>query len=148
MVPWKRVASWHCSACGKCCKEYRVRLTFYEYLKLKNTGFVEERNGKYFIKKIGNKCPFQIGNLCYLQGKNKPVACKLYPFIIRKKGEDLAYYEYKNEIFYVYVDLGCPNVKIGEGKGIEKFVKEAIEIYLSTTRIPTLLTNPTSFFIY
>ena len=112
-VPWKQVASWHCNACGKCCREYTVRLTFYEYLLLRKTGFVEEKATGYYIKKIGKSCPFQHRNLCLLHGKIKPKACRLFPFVILKKGEEDARYEFKGEEFYVYLELGCPNIKIG-----------------------------------
>lgn len=142
-VPWRQVASWRCSACGKCCNEYAVRLSFYEYLKLKPTGFVYERNGKFYIRKIGNKCPFQLGNICSIQ-KIKPVACKLFPFFIeRKKGKEEALYEYKNEEFYVYLDTYCKNVKLGKAKKeIEEMVKEAIKIYLGEKKESILLTHP------
>jgi len=132
LVPWRRVHSWHCVACGRCCREYRVPLRFYEYLRLKGTGFVEERFGKFYIRKIGNICPFQHGNLCALQGELKPTACKLYPFSIRKKGDELAEFEYEGETFYVYVDVStCPNVVLGKpGFLMRKLVEEAIQIYL------------------
>jgi len=129
-VPWKRVNSWHCSACGKCCMQYKVRLNFYEYLILKHTGYIEEKAGKYYIKKIGKKCPFQIGRLCSLHGKNKPLACRIYPFVILRKGEEEAYYEYMNEALYVYVETACPNIKLGKyNEKMEKMIKEAVEIY-------------------
>lgn len=130
-VPWRSVSSWYCSACGECCKGYKVRLSFYEYLKLKHTGFVEEKVGRYYIRKINNTCPFQIGNLCSLQGETKPLACKLYPFVVLKRGNDKALYEYNNEEFYVYVELGCPNLKLGKSnKKIEVLVREAIQLFL------------------
>ena len=108
-----------------------MRLSFYEYLKLKHTGFVEEKVGRYYIKKIKNTCPFQIGNLCSLQGKTKPLACKLYPFVVLKRGDEKALYEYNNEEFYVYVEVGCPNLKLGRSnKKIESLVKEAVQLFL------------------
>jgi len=142
-VPWRFVASWYCSACGKCCKEYKVRITFYEYLKLKHTGFVEEKAGRFYIRKINDNCPFQVGNLCSLQGKQKPLACKLYPFVVLKKGDDKALYEYANEEFYVYVELGCPNVKLSKipTENIKSLVEEAISIFLGK-REANLITCP------
>mgnify|MGYP000409704071 CR=1 FL=1 len=141
-VPWRRVASWHCTACGKCCREYTVRLNFYEYLRLKNTGFVEEKAGKYYIKKFGKMCPFQTGNYCMLQKKNKPMACKLFPFIILKKGEKEALYEFNGEEYYVYVELGCPNLKLGKPENMEILVKEAIQLYLGIKKMPFLQYHP------
>jgi len=140
-VGWRRVSSWYCSACGECCYKYKVKLTFYEYLKLKNTGFVEEKANRYYIKKIGGKCPFQIGRLCSLQGKLKPIACKLYPFFIRKKGGDDAFYEFDGEEYYVYVNLDCPNVVLGKPKPLmEKLVREALMVYRGEKRSVELIT--------
>ncbi len=135
-VPWRRVHSWKCVACGRCCREYRVPLRFYEYLKLRHTGFVEERYGRFYIRKIGGRCPFQIGRLCSLQGEMKPVACKLYPFSVRKKGDEMAEYEYEGETYYVYVDVStCPNVVLGRPSEVMlKLVKEAVQIYLGEKR--------------
>lgn len=140
-VPWKQVASWHCNACGKCCREYTVRLTFYEYLLLRKTGFVEEKATGYYIKKIGKSCPFQHRNLCLLHGKIKPKACRLFPFVILKKGEEDARYEFKGEEFYVYLELGCPNIKIEKG-GIVPLVEEAIKVYLGLQFMPALQHQP------
>ena len=119
-----------------------MRLNFYEYLRLKNTGFVEERGNKYYIKKIGNQCPFQHGNLCILQNKNKPKACRLFPFIILKRGEKEAFYEFDGEKFFVYVELGCPNIELGEPMNIEALVEEAIRIYLGKQKMPLLQYHP------
>jgi len=142
IVPWTRVKSWHCTACGKCCMEYRVPLRFYEYLKLRSTGFVEERGTRFYIKKIGKKCPFQVGRLCSLQGTIKPLACKLYPFKIREKGEEEAEFEYKGETFYVYVDAStCPNIVLGKPTPmLKKLITEAIQIYLGEKRRVELIT--------
>ncbi len=131
-IPWRRVSNWFCSACGRCCNEYIVPLRTYEYLKLKSTGFVEERYGKFYIKKINGRCPFQIENICILQGKYKPLACKLYPFQIKKKGDELAEFEYKGEVFYVYVDVSvCPNIRIGRaGENMRRLVAEAVQLYI------------------
>jgi len=133
-VPWRRVLSWHCDACGECCRKFKPKLTFYEYLKLKDTGFVEERAGRYYIKKINGACPFQRENLCLLQGEVKPISCKVFPFLIyRKPAKDaeLAYYEF-DEIYYVYVNTECPNVllskKIVENPVIAYMIREAVEV--------------------
>lgn len=142
-VPWRLVASWHCNACGNCCKEYRVRLRAYEYLKLRNTGLIEERAGRFFIKKIGGQCPFQNGNLCSL-GNSKPIACKLYPFSILKKGEEEALFEYEGEEFYVYVDDFCRNVRLKKSLNpsaeIVMKIEEAMEIFLGKRKELNLLT--------
>jgi Fe-S-cluster containining protein len=144
LVPWREVKSWHCTACGRCCREYRVPLRFYEYLKLRATGFVEERFGKFYIKKIGKMCPFQVGRLCSLQGNNKPTACKLYPFMIEKRGDAKAEFEYKGETFYVYVDVStCPNIVLGKaGSAMHKLVTEAVQVYLGEKKSLEFITAP------
>ncbi|MEM4747463.1 MAG: YkgJ family cysteine cluster protein [Archaeoglobaceae archaeon] len=142
-VPWRFVASWHCDACGICCNKYRVRLRAYEFLKLKGTGFVEEKAGRFFIKKINKKCPFQIGNLCSL-GNSKPIACKLYPFSILKKGENSASFEFEGEEYFVYVDTFCKNVVLKRDKRpspiVEREIKEALEILTGKRSELNLLT--------
>ncbi|MEM1579235.1 MAG: YkgJ family cysteine cluster protein [Archaeoglobaceae archaeon] len=142
-VPWKLVASWHCDACGICCTQYRVRLRAYEFLKFRFTGLVEEKAGRFFIKKFGKFCPFQIGNLCSL-GNSKPVACKVYPFSILKKGEDLASFEFEGEEYFVYVDNFCKNVRVKKDKKpsklVAKEVTEAMEIITGKRTELSLLT--------
>uniref|UniRef100_A0A7J2TG38 YkgJ family cysteine cluster protein n=1 Tax=Archaeoglobus fulgidus TaxID=2234 RepID=A0A7J2TG38_ARCFL len=142
-VPWRLVASWHCDACGICCTRYRVRLRTYEFLKLRKTGFVEEKAGRFYIKNIGKFCPFQNGNLCSL-GNSKPVACKLYPFSILKKGDERASFEFEGEEFFVYVDTFCKNVKLKSdlrpSKIVEKEIIEALEILTGKRSDLNLLT--------
>ncbi len=135
-VPWRRVFSWHCSACGECCLKYKPKLTFYEYLKLKHTGFVEERANRYYIRKVNGKCPFQEGRLCTLQ-ENKPLACKVFPFLVKKNAKDeLALYEYEGEEFYVYVATDCRNTVLAKKptERLEKLVREAVELVLGKKR--------------
>ncbi len=139
-VPWRTVHSWNCKACGECCIEYKPKLTFYEYLTLPRQ-FVEERNGRYYIKKIGKRCPFQIGRLCGIQ-KKKPLSCILFPFSIYTKGEDEAYFEYRGEEYYVYVDTFCKNVRLGKPTpSFIETVKEAIKIFRGENRNFTHLTS-------
>jgi hypothetical protein len=142
-VPWRKISSWYCSACGECCFQYKVPLRFYEYLKLRNTGFVEEKVGKFYIRKIGRQCPFQIGRLCSLQGSNKPIACKLFPFSILKKGKEEALYEYQGKEIYVYVNTSCPNVILGKTRNMmEKLVNEAAQLYFGEKEWIDLITSP------
>jgi hypothetical protein len=137
------VASWHCDACGKCCVEYTPKLTYYEFLKLRNTGFVIEKSGRYYIRKIGKHCPFQMGRLCRLQNKLKPLSCRLFPFSIYKKGEEEALYEYMGEELFVYVDTFCRNVKFGRaGKSFKEIVDDAVSIIYGKKKFGRL-TAPT-----
>ncbi len=145
-VPWRRVLSWHCSACGECCRKFKPKLTFYEYLRLRQTGFVEEKAGRFYIKKIGNKCPFQVGNLCSLQGERKPLSCKVFPFLVRKKGgkgEESALYEYDGEEYYVYVSTECPNTVVAksESNTLEPLVREAVELVLGRKKKSEMITG-------
>ncbi len=139
-VPWRRVASWHCTACGECCRKFKPKLTFYEYLKLRGTGFVEERVGRYYLKKVNGSCPFQRGNLCTLQGEMKPLSCKVFPFLVRKrpaKDAGLALYEL-DDVYYVYVSTDCPNVVLSgepvESPDIAMKVREAVELVTGVRR--------------
>ncbi len=139
-LPWRRVAGWHCSACGRCCHEYTPKLTFYEYLKFPKK-FTVERSGRYYIKKIGKRCPFQVGRLCGIQN-NKPTSCKLFPFSIHRRGEELAYIEFEGEEYYVYVDTFCKNVKIGRaGEFMRRIVEEALKVSTFRKKDVTYLTS-------
>ncbi|WP_290597392.1 MULTISPECIES: YkgJ family cysteine cluster protein [unclassified Archaeoglobus] len=132
-VPWRRVASWHCDACGVCCRVYRPKLTAYEYLKLRHTGLVEEKAGRFYIRKIDGRCPFQHGNLCSLQHNLKPIACKTFPFIVRRRGEESAAFELNNETYFVYAELFCPNLCIKSDlkptRNAYELAKEAVMIF-------------------
>lgn len=130
-VPWRRVASWHCDACGVCCRVYRPRLTAYEYLKLRHTGLVEEKAGRFYIRKINGRCPFQSDRLCSLQNDLKPISCKTFPFVVRRKGEEDALFELDGEEFYVYADTFCPNLIIKRDKRpvVTELVREAVMLF-------------------
>lgn len=131
-VPWRRVASWYCDACGICCSVYKPRLTAYEYLKLLNTGFVEEKAGKFYIRKTGSGCPFQQRNLCSLQHSLKPLSCKIFPFTVKRRGDDAAFFEFEGEEFYVYADTFCHNMIVKRDlkprKEVYELVKEVVAI--------------------
>ncbi|MEM0214561.1 MAG: YkgJ family cysteine cluster protein, partial [Archaeoglobaceae archaeon] len=98
---------------------------------------------RFYIKKIGNLCPFQRGNICSL-GNLKPVACKLYPFSVLKKGEETALLEFENEEFFVYVDDFCKNVRLKRdlrpSMELLPKIEEAIEIILGKRLELNLLT--------
>ncbi|KUJ92444.1 MAG: hypothetical protein XD40_2362 [Archaeoglobus fulgidus] len=139
-VPWRRVASWHCNACGMCCRVYTPRLTAYEYLKLRGTGFVIEKAGRFYIRKIGGKCPFQSGRLCSLQNDLKPLACKTFPFVVRRKGEEEGLFELNGDEFYVYADTFCPNLKIKRDRrpAVAELVREAVMLFTGRRRLSRL----------
>ncbi len=122
-LPWRRVRDWRCCACGKCCLAYTPKLTYYEYLKLPKR-FVTEKRGRYYIRKLGRRCPFQIDNLCIIQSE-KPLSCKLFPFSVHRRGDELALFEYDGEEHYVYVDPFCPNITLGHPS--KAFVEKIIQ---------------------
>ncbi len=138
-VPWRRVSSWHCSACGTCCLKFKPRLTFYEYLKFRELGlsrFVEERAGRYYLRKVNGRCPFQIGKLCSLQGERKPLSCKVFPFLVSKNRRDEeASIEVDGEEYYVYVSTDCPNTVLGRaGRDMERLARQAVELVTGRTK--------------
>lgn len=138
-MPWSRVHSWHCIACGECCKHFKVPLTFWEYLKFRKLGVVEERR-KYYLRKINGRCPFQIGRFCGIQ-ESKPLVCKLFPFTIRQRGDDSALFYYGDDEYYVYVDVFCRNIVFGGPSfRFKEMVREALEIYTGKRLRPKLLT--------
>jgi|Deesub1362A_J573_1020465.scaffolds.fasta_scaffold00053_119 hypothetical protein len=144
-VPWSRIASWHCTACGKCCREYRVPLTFWEYLRFRSIGAVEEKKGKYYLRKVGKRCLFQDGRFCSVQ-KRKPVACLVFPFVVKSRGEDSALFWYNDEEYYVYVDTYCENVVLGKPDiQLKKRIIEAIQISTGTRRFSEVLTFSPAF---
>lgn len=138
-VPWKDIDSWTCVACGGCCKEFKINLTSYEYVKLTRLfGYdifgIDDR-GKPTLKKVSNSCVFQDrSGLCTLQPLGlKPIACRMWPFWIR--GERIseigdARFEYAGFDYYVYVDRSYPCPGFGRGKKdeIPLIIEELIEI--------------------
>ncbi len=134
LIPWKFFRTWECISCGVCCKKYIVGLSKEEALRLikkygKHTVILKGK--RYFIRKINGTCIFQVGNLCSIQ-REKPLACRLWPFFISKKplkdrDRLLAEFEYKNQVFYVYVDPFCRGLNRGKTP-ITKAIIEAIRI--------------------
>jgi len=143
LVPWRDIRWWECGRCGRCCFDFRPKLTAYEALKLMRTGFVECRDGKFYIRKIGGRCPFLQGELCSLQGSLKPITCKIFPFSVHRRGSDRALYQYKGRKFYVYVNDYCPNVILGGDGDAEILVREVVMVATGELSVPRLLTAPT-----
>ncbi|MHC1579947.1 MAG: YkgJ family cysteine cluster protein [Candidatus Alkanophagales archaeon] len=142
--PWRELRWWECRGCGRCCFDFRPRLLAYEALKLEKTGFVEYRDGKFYIRKVGGVCPFLRGGLCSLQGELKPTTCKIFPFSVHRRGDDRALYLYKGRKFYVYVDDYCPNVVLGGDGDAEILVREVVRIVTGELSESKLLTAPAS----
>ncbi|MHA1333853.1 MAG: YkgJ family cysteine cluster protein [Candidatus Odinarchaeia archaeon] len=140
-IPWRKVYSWRCFACGKCCMEYRVRITLGDYIKIKrffgDAPIKVDRLGRFIIRKLQNgRCVFQDHTgRCTIQELNiKPSVCKIYPFAVFEgeyfEGDPSALLIYKGKEFYVYVDSSCSGFNAGNPMEFPLAVKEAVDIYL------------------
>ena len=106
---------------------------------------VEKRGGKYYLRKINGKCIFLKGNICIIQ-KDKPIACRLWPFYIFRKPINNdeareATFSYHGGVYYVYVDDYCPGLNKGE-KPIRYAIMEALQIYLGEKHKQKYTTSP------
>jgi Fe-S-cluster containining protein len=142
-IPWSKVSDWYCRTCGKCCKIFKVPLSFIEVnLLSKKFGFycIEAYAGSFYLKRINGKCIFQFNNLCSIH-PFKPMACKLWPFSINeipKYGEkDSSYFEYKGEVFYVYLNSYCEGIVPGKPsfRLVNKTIPELIELIRKPSKL-------------
>ncbi len=123
-IPWRQIATWRCTACGNCCKDYSVVLNFPEWLTLAQTfGSINIVRGldKIFIRRMADgSCAFlcKMANtpLCGLQNM-KPNACKLWPFKVLlepKYGDpNQAAFNYAGKRLYIYADSNCEGIRYG-----------------------------------
>lgn len=123
-VPWRYVNSWHCSACGLCCKGYSVVLNFVEWMNVvKNYGvnFTSPGISKFYLKhRSDGSCAFLYSyygkGFCSLQHM-KPRACKLWPFKILPRPKygraNEAVYNYAGKSFFIYADPTCRGLTWG-----------------------------------
>lgn len=142
-IPWSKIRSWICDACGECCKWFNIPLTAYEYAKFsREFGFsiIEFRKGRSWLKKKSDKrCVFMIPYgrrwLCGVQD-DKPLACQIWPFRVLNRPmygrKQEAKYECEEWKGYVYVDPRCPKLIYGKPtvNFTNKIVKEFIQIAL------------------
>ncbi len=134
-VPWRRVRDWECIACGSCCRRFYVPLNRREAVRIATKyGWdkIEIVHGKTVLRRVNGRCIFQVGNLCSL-GNDKPVVCKTWPILVMEKpiygrGEEAIFQ--LDEMYYVYVDLRCPSVRLGRPSQrlVEMVIPEAIRI--------------------
>ncbi|MGQ9760170.1 MAG: YkgJ family cysteine cluster protein, partial [Candidatus Methanomethylicaceae archaeon] len=146
-VPWSKMMDWFCVACGSCCKEFKVPLRAYETTLLSNLfGYrcMEPDVGTFYLRRRENgRCIFQIYNdgkfVCGIQAL-KPLACKMWPFLVCEKPEyefkEEALFEFRGERFYIYVHPKCRGLKYGPPTSnlIKKTIPEFIEIKLGLRR--------------
>ncbi len=134
-IPWRRVKDWECVACGSCCRRFYVPLSREEAVGIAaKYGWdkLEIVHGKTVLKRVNGGCIFQVDNLCSL-GNNKPIICKTWPILVMKKpvygrGEEAAFQ--LDEMYYIYVDLRCPNIVLGRPSRrlVDRVIPEAIRI--------------------
>lgn len=106
--------------------------------------------GKYVLKKrVDGRCVFQVYSngrwICSIQSI-KPLACKLWPFLISEKPHDSkeeAEYEFRDHIFYVYVNPFCRGLAYGKPTYIFAYnvIPEFIELSLGLRREQSLSTS-------
>lgn len=160
LIPWTKVRSWLCLACGECCKKFRVPLRAKEYAEIVSKfgyGAVTLDVGRAYLRgdPSTGRCVFQrkVGGrwVCGIQ-EMKPLACKLWPFAVLDKprggGGREALYPRLGRKFYVYVDARCPGVELGapSERFVAKVLPEVVKLsqgaeisqLYSTSPIPTL----------
>ncbi len=143
-IPWRRVKSWACLGCGKCCTEFEVILRPYEYARIFELMPEAVVAGvKPSLRKIGGRCIFQNEyGLCNLQELGlKPFSCKVWPFLVYKKPKSVnpkeAEFYYNDEIYYVYFNqyaFICPGINMGRPEEFPSVISEVIEIYKNPWR--------------
>jgi len=140
-LPWSRVKSWECLACGECCKEFDILLGPDEHaniVKIYGEDVTRRVVNKFYLKRRSNgTCLFLYKHnriwLCKLQHM-KPRACKLYPFEVYhspKFGNSTeAIYRYGDKEFFVYVYPMCMGLRWGKPtpEYAQKTIPEFIEI--------------------
>lgn len=147
IVPWSRVRSWRCNACGICCRHYDVVLKFPEWLNIvKNFGVKYTAPGlnTFFLRRRADgSCAFlhdaPNASFCGLQPA-KPLACKLWPFKVLDKPKfgnpNNAVYNYGNRRLFIYVDPACTGLRFGvpSQEFVYSVIPEFIEIACGVRR--------------
>ena len=139
-VPWSRVRSWICDACGECCRWFNVPVTMHEYARIsQNYGHdvLALGVGRAYLRRADGRCIFQFKRgdrrLCALQAQ-KPHACKMWPFVVSSNPvhgrDDAARWESPRGRAYVYVDPRCSRIRFGKPTGylVGKVLPEVVEI--------------------
>jgi len=132
------VQNWDCQGCGQCCREYQVGITEEERQRIIDQGWENEpalgglplfvRGGPWYSRqwqlnhKSDGSCVFlNEKGLCRIHDRfgaeTKPLACRLYPFILVKAGDHLR----------VGVRFGCPSAAASKGRPISEHHKELLQ---------------------
>ena len=163
LIPWTKIRSWDCMACGDCCKYFTINIKYEDWVKIINkhgTWAISPGVREFYIKRRPDgRCVFQhnlMGKwICELQDV-KPGICKRWPFRIYRKSRrgkgEVAIFQYRNENFYVYLESFCKGIQYGypSTKFAKQVIPEFIEIYLgnlknqvnSTSKIFDYLLHP------
>ena len=140
-VPWSRVESWSCRACGECCKWFSIPLTLHEYAKISHSyghhAFTLSLGRAYLRKRADDRCLFQfrIGGrwLCGLQAE-KPYICRMWPFTVSRNPihgrSQAARWDSPHGRTYIYVDPRCPTITFGKPSNhlLSKVLPEFVEM--------------------
>jgi len=143
-IPWSRVESWRCEACGECCKWFNIPLAMHEYAKISQAYGHHAFTlglGKVYLRKQGDeRCVFQfrLGGrwLCSLQAE-KPYVCRMWPFMVSRSPvhgrSQAARWDSPYGRVYIYVDPRCPMIAFGSPSRhfLNKVLPEFVEMAFS-----------------
>ncbi len=140
-IPWSRVRSWSCNACGECCRWFNIPLTLHEYAKINQIygrqAFALGLGKAYLRKRADERCIFQfrLGGrwLCGLQAE-KPYVCRMWPFTVSRnpiygRSQEARW----NTVYgrtYIYVDPRCLTITFGRPSSylLNKVLPEFVEM--------------------
>jgi Fe-S-cluster containining protein len=142
LIPWSKVESWKCKMCGKCCYNSRVPLNFEDYARIVSkygeVYVIQDQNLFILRHKKDGSCVFlrikEGKYVCKIQ-EDKPLVCKLFPFRVysypKFDNEHDSEFRYKDKIYYIYLDLDCNGIKLGNPSEelVSKVIPEIIDIY-------------------
>jgi hypothetical protein len=126
LIPWRRVSSWTCNGCGRCCEQLKPVLSREEKEQLTEQfgeDVVSCEDGLFKLAKIGSRCYFQRyvdgRSFCLLQNTGlKPASCRTFPFIVSVEPLDekdgKASLSFQGREIYVYANPRCPSLRTGE----------------------------------
>ena len=124
LIPWRKAERWACVHCGFCCSEYDIPVTLEEEERLRKYGRVF-RKGKIglYLKKKKGKCAFRGKNGCRIYDE-RPVACRKYPFFIKKQGGEDSLFIYGGKVYHVFLDARCRG--LGKGDDVEGEIRKVL----------------------
>lgn len=129
------IQKWDCHSCSNCCREYDVAVTAEEQKRITEQGWDKDpaMAGVKLFHKIGSwwsrqtvlnhkkegGCVFlDENNQCRIHARHgsqaKPLACRLYPFILIPSGDH----------WRVGMRYACPSAVIDEGRSIESHAQD------------------------